>query len=102
MLRADRSVEVGNMHRAPWGWEFFPQDRQTDCLAPARDHAVRVLARASFVELYVAGRLVQAVSMPQRFRGVGLVAEDCRAVFSGLTVRRMTLDPLPTLPTPEP
>jgi len=96
MLRPDGTVEIGSMSWAPWGWGFFPQDKQTDCIAPGRDHQMKVLARGSFVELYVGGRLAQVVSMPLRFRDVGLIAEDCRATFCGLTVWRMTLDPLKT------
>ena len=92
MLHADGTVEVGGMHWAPWAWGFRPHDVQTDCFAPGRDHRIKVLARASFVELYVDGRLVNVVSMPRRFHGVGLVASDCRAAFSDLTVRRMTLE----------
>ena len=96
MLRADGTVEVGGMYWAPWAWGFSPRDTQTDCVAPGKEHQMKVLARASFVELYVDGRLAQVVSMPRRFRGVGLIADDCRATFSDLTVWRMTLDPLMT------
>ena len=94
MVRADGAVEIGCVLHAPWGWGISPQDRQSDCVAPGMAHQIKVLARASFVEIYCDGRLAQVVSMPQRFRGVGLIVEDCQAVFHDLTLRRMTLDPI--------
>jgi len=96
MVRADGTVEVGGMYWAPWAWGFSPRDTQTDCVEPGKEYQMKVLARASFVELYLDGRLAQVVSMPRRFRGIGLIADDCRATFSDLTVWRMTLDPLMT------
>jgi len=93
IINRDGVVEIGTATCGYGGlpWAFEALDRQTDCVAPGISHHVKLLARSSFVELYVDGRLVQAVSMSERFQGVGLLVEGGTASFSDLVIHRMSL-----------
>ena len=93
IIHRDGTVEIGGAVHGYGGmnWCFALVDRQTDCVEAGASHRVKVLARSSFVELYVDERLVQAISMSERFQGVGLLVEAGTAAFSELTMHRMTL-----------
>ena len=86
-------MEIGTAIHGYGGlpWSFDPIDRQVDGVTANRSHRVKLLVRSSFVEFYVDGRLVQSISMSERFQGLGLLVECGSASFSGLTIHRMAL-----------